>query len=133
MPAGDQDLLEVGEGYHVTGALRIKPGRGDRTLSMSCSDKLMKWCVVGIQGGLLANFLKTPIYLSSLVISSGEFNSEAIYRALSLRVQDKSDVLKLHTPSILQSKILLPDRKEVAEKGVGCVGSITPAGTGIII
>ena len=32
-----------GAGYHVTGALRYKPGRGERTSSMSCSDKIAKW------------------------------------------------------------------------------------------
>ena len=35
--------------YHRTGALRTKPGRGDRTLSLSCSDKILKWSQVGCQ------------------------------------------------------------------------------------
>lgn len=37
-----QDLYLPGKNYHVLGPLRTKPGRGDRTLSLSCSDKLAK-------------------------------------------------------------------------------------------
>jgi hypothetical protein len=35
--------------YHRTGPLRTKPGRGDRTLSLSCSDKILKWSQIGCQ------------------------------------------------------------------------------------
>lgn len=38
-----------GTAYHVVGAVRTKPGRGDRTLSVSCSDKLLRWHSCGIQ------------------------------------------------------------------------------------
>ena len=47
VPDGLQDSHELGSAYHNVGALRTKPGRGDPTLSMSCSDKMMKWCVLG--------------------------------------------------------------------------------------
>ena len=54
VPSG---LQSPGIEYHTVGSLRIKPGRGFRTISMSCSDKMMKWCVLGLQGGLLANLV----------------------------------------------------------------------------
>ena len=83
-----QDKKDKGTNYHVPFALRTKPGylfikkthivslqmikligRGDPTISMSCSDKIAKWLVVGIQGSLLKNFLKNPIYIDGIILS----------------------------------------------------------------
>ena len=47
VPDGLQDSHDIGSHYHNVGVLRTKPGRGDPTLSMSCSDKIMKWCILG--------------------------------------------------------------------------------------
>lgn len=64
-----QDSKEKGTNYHSVGALRTKPGRGDPTISMSCTDKIAKWLVLGIQGSLLSNILDKPIYLNAIVLS----------------------------------------------------------------
>ena len=37
----------------AVGVVRRKPGRGDATLSMSCSDKLARWCLLGLQASAL--------------------------------------------------------------------------------
>lgn len=88
VPTGNQDPLDSGERYHAIGVLRTKPGRGDRTLSMSCSDKIMKWNILGIQGALLSHFLASPLYLSSVVVGKCPFHLPAIRRGLFLRAAD---------------------------------------------
>ncbi|XP_020529820.1 LOW QUALITY PROTEIN: tRNA-specific adenosine deaminase 1-like [Amborella trichopoda] len=53
---------------HGLGMVRRKPGRGETTLSVSCSDKIAHSNVVGLQGSLLSHFIQQPIYMSSITI-----------------------------------------------------------------
>ena len=102
-----QDPRVSGLGYHISGALRTKPGRGDPTLSMSCSDKILRWNVIGCQGALLSHFISHPIFFESFTISSQIFNKEAFCRAIYKRLvdfiaaSDHSKVnISIHSPKV---------------------------------
>ena len=85
VPGEAGDSGQPGAAYHRVGLLRVKPGRGDRTRSMSCSDKLARWNILGCQGALLMHFLEEPIYLSAVVIGKCPYSQEAMQRALIRR------------------------------------------------
>ncbi|KAG0003343.1 hypothetical protein BGZ79_001115 [Entomortierella chlamydospora] len=74
--------------YDSVGVLRTKPGRVDSepTMSMSCSDKIARWNVLGLTSALVAPFLLKPIYLQS-IITRELFDLSALERALYERVQ----------------------------------------------
>ncbi|KAB2052324.1 hypothetical protein E1A91_A12G114700v1 [Gossypium mustelinum] len=84
LPCGDASLCLVPSsiGEHegcseLIGLVQRKPGRGDTTLSVSCSDKIARWNVVGVQGALLSYFLR-PVYLHSVTVGRSPYVSEDV-------------------------------------------------------
>ncbi|XP_014663818.1 PREDICTED: double-stranded RNA-specific adenosine deaminase-like [Priapulus caudatus] len=58
--------------------------RGERLRTMSCSDKIARWNVLGLQGALLSNFLE-PIYLHSITLGY-LYNHGQLARAVCCRI-----------------------------------------------
>lgn len=85
IPGGPADPLHPGLGYHSTGLLRVKPGRGEPTLSLSCSDKLARWGVLGFQGALLFHYLQEALYFSTVVVGKCPYSEDVLQRALVTR------------------------------------------------
>ncbi|CAG8707146.1 10567_t:CDS:2, partial [Funneliformis caledonium] len=108
--------------YDSLGVLRTKPGRVDSepTLSMSCSDKIAQWNVVGLQSALLSELI-SPIYLSSIVVGD-MFSQESLSRALCERIEGLNDLpheYSLHKPIISKSS-------EPFERSKFCLSSRFP-------
>lgn len=88
------------------GEIRTKPGKGVRTLSVSCSDKLSRWNVLGVQGALLDSILDRPIYFTSFTIN-GIGCVASIERAIWKRWSDKFSITlpgryEMQSPSIFK-------------------------------
>ncbi|XP_058296463.1 tRNA-specific adenosine deaminase 1 isoform X2 [Hylobates moloch] len=135
VPGEAGDSGKPGAAFHQVGLLRVKPGRGDRTRSMSCSDKMARWNILGCQGALLMHFLEEPIYLSAVVIGKCPYSQEAMQRALIGRCQNVSALPKgfrVQELKILQSDLLFEQsRCAVQAKRANSPGRLVPCGAAI--
>ncbi|XP_068612464.1 double-stranded RNA-specific editase 1-like [Brachionichthys hirsutus] len=64
--------------------------QGERLLTMSCSDKIARWNVVGFQGSLMSYFTE-PLYFSSIILGS-LYHADHLSRATYQRIADIEDL-----------------------------------------
>ncbi|KAM7414069.1 hypothetical protein PAMA_019065 [Pampus argenteus] len=135
VPGGPADPLHPGVGYHSTGVLRVKPGRGEPTLSLSCSDKLARWAVLGFQGALLLHYLQKALYFSTVVVGKCPYSQEVMQRALVTRCSHVSDLpagFSVCPPVLLQSSLEFSFSQAQTElRHQAGQGRISPCGAAI--
>ncbi|KAL4507135.1 hypothetical protein ABPG72_001928 [Tetrahymena utriculariae] len=116
------------ESYQVekdqqTNILRIKPGRSDlpqdsRSQSLSCSDKIMLWNVIGLQGSLLSELLDKPIYIDYFFIESDgkDLNDfkQKVRQGINLETRLNEKFTKQH----LREKVLKWRKKPICKNYV---------------
>jgi len=112
-----QSTITLGrEDTQQLGALRLKSSRSNisnRSTSMSCSDKLVRWGVFGLQGTLLSTYIPEPIILSSVCVSK---DPRSIGKGRILNVSQLSALeraLPKRIESALQKKQKSHDNKVV--------------------
>ena len=91
--AGEGTVLADGQPQTWDGVLS-----GERLRTMSCSDKLARWNLLGVQGALLAVYLE-PVYLKSVILGS-LFNEQHLTRAVYTRVSCVGKLPEPYMPSL---------------------------------
>ncbi|KAL6480664.1 hypothetical protein MHYP_G00116970 [Metynnis hypsauchen] len=134
VPGGPADPLGPGSGYHSVGLLRVKPGRGEPTLSLSCSDKLARWTTVGFQGALLSHFLQGGLYFRAVVVGKCPYSQQAIERALNrcAHVSGLPEGFSFHIPEIMQSSLeFIHSRTNTRLSHSDAQGRVVPCGAAV--
>ena len=108
---GARGTVPVPETPKVWGDLK---NRKESLLTMSCSDKIARWNVLGTQGSLLSVYTD-PIYFKYIIIGS-EFNKKHLEHAINQRVVGISDLPEPHKKQTNRLLILPAPESHVDKK-----------------
>lgn len=107
LPHCEQDPKDPEIVDQLLGQVRTKPGKGDKTLSVSCSDKIAKWIHLGIQGSLL-DMLCEPIHIKHFIFGGGvPYSEESLNRAFLNRAGCSTMKLDV-VPEFYQTSLVFP-------------------------
>lgn len=104
---------------------------GDRLMTMSCSDKILRWNILGCQGSILSHWIP-PVYFSSITIGS-RFHPGHMSRAFFDRYEGQDQLkqpFRLHAPMLLATTS--PESRQVWKSSDSCVNWILNHGSEII-
>ena len=109
--------IEAGEGtIPADGQLQTWDGilAGERLYTMSCSDKLARWNLLGMQGALLSLYVD-PIYLKSIIIGS-LFQEQHMLRAVYTRISGVQGLPEPFIPTLPLLHAVSSPPSRVAQK-----------------
>lgn len=96
------------EDEQITAVPRLKPGRSDvtyRTTSLSCTDKLIRWVLCGLEGSLHSFQLPYPVRLETLTVAwdAAKTDQKSVKQALDrtiARISDYAQILGMQRPEL---------------------------------
>ena len=109
--------IEAGEGtVPAESQLQTWDGilSGERLYTMSCSDKLACWNLLGLQGALLSLYMD-PVYLKSIIIGS-LFQEQHLLRAVYSRISGVQGLPEQFTPTLPLLNMVSNPPNRVAQK-----------------